>query len=639
MPRVALFALLILQGIHAQSSPDCSFSFTFQGNATQNGQDNRFTSHPCVAWRVTYTTSGTLTATVAFQTSPDNIIFTAVPNAICSGGQQPPCLADGANPTASGRTGSMAVRAYDAWTRIVTAGAAGVGTGTVVVYGYKGTSASALTSPFPGTITGNNVSIRGTLTVGTRVLNGCPAADATGAADSTTALQACFNSFGSGFGTILLGQGSYKISGAGLSVPFDHVSLIADRSTIDATAMTTGVAMTLTATAPADNPTDISQNNGSVTGLRVVGPGKTSAVTAFKILAGGSSTAYLISLQGVTTTDFLTCFDVGANAFWINLDRVLGWNCGTAILNSDVTNTMAGIRVRDSVFTRAGTVITCNNPNGDVTFEGTAFEQSDVFIAGGGCSIWANGSRFENALDTDYWFKVSAGQVRITNATIMTGGVVRTKEIGNSTVSDNGGLHLTGITWAPNPAGYTPLNLIAGTGRSSCSQINSYVTNQAATPTCSAYTNRLGDPGFELQATPTDWVVNGAFTTLITVASDQFHTGAKSLKITATGTGTFIYATLTIPYIPGNPAALTAWIKTQGLTGADFAYVDAQFLDIGGHVLLETQKNVTTVVGWQKIYLAWPALPGGVANVKYLLAIGNTTPTTVAWFDDVTISH
>jgi hypothetical protein len=132
-----------IQTVYAQSQPDCSYTFTFTGNAIQTGQDNRPTTHPCIAWRVTYTTTGTLTATVAFQTSPDNVTFTAVPNTICSVTVQPPCLTDGANPTASARTGTIAVRAYDAWTRVVTAGSAGTGTGTVTVYGYKGTSASA----------------------------------------------------------------------------------------------------------------------------------------------------------------------------------------------------------------------------------------------------------------------------------------------------------------------------------------------------------------------------------------------------------------------------------------------------------------------------------------------------------------
>jgi hypothetical protein len=187
-----LAAVLAFQGlsqqptirtVHAQSQPDCSYIFTFTGNSNQTGQDNRPTTHPCIAFRVTYTTTGTLTATVAFQTSPDNVTFTSVPNTICSAAVQPPCLTDGVNPTATGRTGTMAVRAYDAWTRITTASSSGAGAGTVTVYGYKGTSASANT--------GGSGGGSGTVTHTAGALTATAIVTGNGAGDIQTACPTC----------------------------------------------------------------------------------------------------------------------------------------------------------------------------------------------------------------------------------------------------------------------------------------------------------------------------------------------------------------------------------------------------------------------------------------------------------------
>jgi hypothetical protein len=132
--------------VHAQatSTPfDCTFSYAFTGATIQAGQPNSSLSAPCIAWRVTYTTLGFTSATVQFETSPDNVTFTAVPNTICSASVQPPCLTDGANPITPGTQGTAAYRAYGKFVRINVTSVSGTGSGTVVVYGYKGTSASA----------------------------------------------------------------------------------------------------------------------------------------------------------------------------------------------------------------------------------------------------------------------------------------------------------------------------------------------------------------------------------------------------------------------------------------------------------------------------------------------------------------
>src|SRR5712691_4703204 len=110
--------LFLVPQSQSQPPPDCSFTLTWTANGALASQDNRPATHPCVAWRATYTTSGTLQSALAFQTSSDNPSFTSVPNTVCSSTVQPPCISEGANPTAAGRTGNLAVRAYDAWVRL-----------------------------------------------------------------------------------------------------------------------------------------------------------------------------------------------------------------------------------------------------------------------------------------------------------------------------------------------------------------------------------------------------------------------------------------------------------------------------------------------------------------------------------------
>jgi hypothetical protein len=160
-----LVRLLIFFGFgvaaYSQGTPyDCFSSFAFTAVSAQTGQSNSSSVAPCVAWRVTYTTTGFSSVTVKFQTSPDNANWSDVTNTICSSTVQPPCVTDGSNPLADGVMGSSSFRAYGKYVRVNVTGATGTGTGQVVVYGYKGTSASANTggggggSPGPAGPTG-----------------------------------------------------------------------------------------------------------------------------------------------------------------------------------------------------------------------------------------------------------------------------------------------------------------------------------------------------------------------------------------------------------------------------------------------------------------------------------------------------
>ncbi len=151
---LAVLALLLIPWhrepptVYAQTAtPDCSFTFTFTGAGVQSPSVSNLSAigqTPCVAWRLTLSVTATLAATVQFETSPDNSSFTVVPNTICSASVQPPCVTDGASPIGTTLTqGTAAYRAYGAFVRVNVTAITGAGTGSVRVYGYKGTSVSA----------------------------------------------------------------------------------------------------------------------------------------------------------------------------------------------------------------------------------------------------------------------------------------------------------------------------------------------------------------------------------------------------------------------------------------------------------------------------------------------------------------
>jgi len=162
MLAVALWALSSHQA-RAQSQNDCTaFTTTVTGNANGQTVTNLSQNSPCVNWRLTFSTTGTLSTTVTFQTSPDNSTWTAVPNTVCSASVQPPCILQGANPI-SGTQGTAYLSAYGAYIRVITSGSSGAGTATIRVYGAKGATASA-PSGGGGGGGGGTVTNTGTLT-------------------------------------------------------------------------------------------------------------------------------------------------------------------------------------------------------------------------------------------------------------------------------------------------------------------------------------------------------------------------------------------------------------------------------------------------------------------------------------------
>jgi hypothetical protein len=151
-------AALTALPLAAQTPPDCSFTFNFTGDATQAAQSNLSGNTPCVNWRVTFSTTGTLATTVTFQTSPDGTSWTSVPNTVCSSSAQPPCVIQGTNPLTGTAQGMAYFSSYGNYVRVITSGSSGTGTGAVRGYGAKGASASGGANPAQ---LGNTLAVNG----------------------------------------------------------------------------------------------------------------------------------------------------------------------------------------------------------------------------------------------------------------------------------------------------------------------------------------------------------------------------------------------------------------------------------------------------------------------------------------------
>ncbi len=143
--RLTILFLFAAGLIFGQSTPvDCTpSSTTFTAATTGAAISNANTATPCVAWRLTYNSTGFSALSIQLETSPDNSSWTAVTNSVCSSTTQPPCVIDGANPSTTTGNATLSVRAYGRYVRVNVTSVTGSGSIVTRLYGYKGLSAAA----------------------------------------------------------------------------------------------------------------------------------------------------------------------------------------------------------------------------------------------------------------------------------------------------------------------------------------------------------------------------------------------------------------------------------------------------------------------------------------------------------------
>jgi parallel beta-helix repeat protein len=316
------------------TSFDCFSVYTFKGATAQAGQDNSSAAAPCVAWRVTYTSSGFSSVTVKFQTSPDNSSWSDVTNSICSSSVQPPCVTDGANPLASGVMGSASFRAYGKFVRVSVTSVTGTGSGQVVTYGYKGTSASASTGS-GGSVTNplNWVRPESFGAIGDCVHN------------DTSAIQSALDSTGSatndpaGAGTVALTGGKCYLVNAAVNINNSFETLLCD-----------GLGLSQCTIKSSSTTADIVKFNGGGTGnCAAGGVFRSSLIGIFLTRSNPATTGSGVSIVKacVSTVRDVESYD-SINGFYIQLSGQTLLERNIAYWTSTSSNDRRGVFVDSS---------------------------------------------------------------------------------------------------------------------------------------------------------------------------------------------------------------------------------------------------------------------------------------------------
>lgn len=145
MFKFAVVVCLMLGPLPAQTRPDCSFEFRFNGlTGFQDSFDNRQTG--CTSWVVSYTNTGHTVVALEFQSAPDagGAPGTFVPFA--------GTLKIGVNPNTSITQAMSAFDGYFPWVRVNLTASTTAGTITGTAYGWRLHPPGTITQPVSGAV-------------------------------------------------------------------------------------------------------------------------------------------------------------------------------------------------------------------------------------------------------------------------------------------------------------------------------------------------------------------------------------------------------------------------------------------------------------------------------------------------------
>lgn len=190
-----------------------------------------------------------------------------------------------------------------------------------------------------------------------------------------TGLQAAHDAAATaGGGTVVLQAGvsyTYPAGSTGLTVDPTKVRFVGAGAILDATAMTSGVALTFSATSSdyAQAPT------GGFEGVDISGPGKASTVKGVRVTGTSSYGTLDISMRGSAVHDFAVGVDEGDYAWAYNWFGCSIYNCAKAVDNSTIASnggerlTYIGTNIHDNDL-----AISAPSVNGDHYFIGCSFD-------------------------------------------------------------------------------------------------------------------------------------------------------------------------------------------------------------------------------------------------------------------------
>jgi hypothetical protein len=418
-----------------------------------------------------------------------------------------------------------------------------------------------------------------------------------------------------------------------IDVAYVHVDF--QGALVDATALTSGVAITVTGTT---NPPYQQATNG-FTQLRLLGPGRTVTGVTGILFTGPTSTTDLsgpshVQPEHVNLSAFATGVSYGNHTYAIDLANWDVYRCGTGIL---IPPSLADAGERYSFSN-------CVIFNNTVGYD-NQLADADVFIFGGGIDYNSDanvknaggqvnlfGAHVENGAKTsaDLVNTGNGGTIRMHGGKfINTGPATWAAAILNNANNGGGvfleGTHLAGLT---STTGY----LATGTGLTSTRGTTGYDT----ATTCEAVADTadlLADGGFEQAQIVDRWYVAADTATVgsgnqyagtnvsMALSTAQHHSGSQALKLTKVGAvGSAAGVTLAIPLDRGQRPRLRFYYTKPG-TQTGTVFITARYAVaptnpvnglpkvLQGTILQQSTITLTSgTIGWTKWVLGDPTV-------------------------------
>lgn len=199
-----------------------------------------------------------------------------------------------------------------------------------------------------------------------------------GTTDDTTAVQAALTSVvnsGKG-GTVYFPPGTYKIT-SGLTVNASYVSISSEGATIDASTMTSGVAVTITGTVflPYKQSTTV------IEGFKIIGNSTTGSVTGlrFHTVGGSGEGSSHITIRNVNISYFGIGIDLGDRAYAINFIGSDVYYCNICVnQNSGIVDGGEKIQFNGCIFFNSNTAIKVRGDASDFNFLSCSLDYNTV---------------------------------------------------------------------------------------------------------------------------------------------------------------------------------------------------------------------------------------------------------------------
>lgn len=236
-------------------------------------------------------------------------------------------------------------------------------------------------------------------------------------------ISAALAALPSGYGTVMLAPHATFTITAGFSIDVCKQRLMGNKSVIDASALTSGAAITLTSSLTNMSGSYNNRNNSPILyGLEVKGSGRTNSVTGLSLSDSTDEIAHLKICDGVTVHDFGIGVSLGNNCHNIEFEMTI-YNAGDCI-NDTAATSNAGERIcfRGGAFFNSIRVAYLHNQYADYMFEGCSFDYCEKMLDVESCVVTLTAVHVEGNdanYTTNYPFIVGG-----TGSLIIVGGMI-----------------------------------------------------------------------------------------------------------------------------------------------------------------------------------------------------------------------